>query len=82
MLTCKEVSRLLSQSMDQSLPLPLMKRLELRLHLWLCRACSNFEKQLKFLRRAVRRLDGADSLPNRIRLGAEARERIRKALRP
>ena len=55
MLTCKDASRLLSQSMDQ--PLPRLKRMELRVHVWLCSACSNFEKQLMFLRQAARRLD-------------------------
>jgi hypothetical protein len=80
MLTCKEASRLLSQSLDQSLPA--MKRLELRFHVWLCRSCANFEKQLKFLRRAARRLEREESLPDRVRLGEEARERIRKAVRP
>jgi hypothetical protein len=80
MLTCKEASRLLSQSLDQSLPT--MKRLELRLHVWLCRSCSNFEKQLKFLRRAAHQLEGEESQADQARLSAEARERIRKAVRP
>jgi hypothetical protein len=78
MLTCKEASRLLSQSLNQSLPR--LKRLELRLHVWLCRSCSNFEKQLKFLQRAVRQL--AESRADQVRLSAEAGERIRKAVRP
>ncbi|HYE35686.1 zf-HC2 domain-containing protein [Methylocaldum sp.] len=79
MLTCKEASRLLSQSMDQ--PLPHLKRLELRVHVWLCSACSNFEKQLLFLRRAAHQLDEGDSQTNQARLSSEARERIRKAVR-
>lgn len=78
MMTCKEASRWLSQSLDR--PLPRLKRLQLRMHVWLCGSCSNFEKQLKFLRRAARRL-GEDSRPDGVRLGSEARERIRKALR-
>lgn len=81
MLSCKEASHLLSQSMDQ--PVPRLKRLELRLHVWLCRSCGNFEQQLKFLRQAVRRL-GAEDRPqpdDDVRLGDEARERIRKTLR-
>jgi hypothetical protein len=78
MLTCKEVSRLLSQSMDQ--PLPRMKRIELRIHLWMCSACSNFDKQLKFLRQAVNRLDG-EGQSGHTGLSDEARERIRKAVR-
>lgn len=79
MLTCKEASRLLSQSMDQ--PLPRLKRMELRLHVWMCSACSNFEKQLLFLRRAAQRLDDGESQTNQGGLSREARERIRKAVR-
>jgi hypothetical protein len=53
-ITCLEASRLLSQSMDT--PLPLWQRARLRLHLALCDACTNFSRQLRFLRRAVGRL--------------------------
>ncbi|NJD06375.1 MAG: zf-HC2 domain-containing protein [Methylococcaceae bacterium] len=79
MLTCKEASRLLSQSMDQ--PLPRLKRMELRVHVWMCSACSNVEKQLLFLRRAAQQLDDGETRTNQVGLSREARERIRKAVR-
>ena len=53
-MNCKEASRLLSQAMDQDLPL--WERARLRLHLVACDACRNFSRQLEFLRRAVARL--------------------------
>ena len=53
-LSCKEASRLLSQSMDRQLSLGEQARL--RLHLALCDACRNFNRQLKQLRHAVARL--------------------------
>ena len=53
-MSCKEASRLLSQAMDQDLPL--WERVRLRLHLVACDACRNFSHQLEFLRRAVARL--------------------------
>ena len=53
-LSCKEASRLLSQSMDRELSLGELARL--RLHLTLCDACRNFDRQLKQLRQAVARL--------------------------
>ena len=52
-LTCKEASRLLSQSQDRSLGPG--ERLSLRLHLAVCDACTNVSRQLAFLRRALRR---------------------------
>ncbi|MDD2770162.1 MAG: zf-HC2 domain-containing protein [Methylococcus sp.] len=80
MLSCKDVSRLLSLSMDQSLPL--RKRIEIRIHIWFCKACPNLEKQLLFLRQAARRLDEEALQSDQVKLSAEARERIRKAVRP
>ena len=53
-LSCKEASRLLSQSMDREMSVGELARL--RLHLMLCDACRNFERQLKQLRQAVMRL--------------------------
>ena len=53
-LSCKEASRLLSQSMDRELSLGEQARL--RLHLALCDACRNFNRQLTQLRQAVARL--------------------------
>jgi predicted anti-sigma-YlaC factor YlaD len=53
-IDCKEASRLLSQAMDQDLPL--WDRARLRLHLAACDACANFSRQLELLRRAVARL--------------------------
>jgi hypothetical protein len=53
-LSCKEASRLLSQSMDRELTVG--EHARLRLHLALCDACRNFNRQLKQLREAVTRL--------------------------
>jgi len=53
-IDCKEASRLLSQAMDQKLPL--WDRARLRLHLAVCDACANFSRQLQLLRRALARL--------------------------
>ncbi|HYL23652.1 MAG TPA: zf-HC2 domain-containing protein [Burkholderiales bacterium] len=53
-ITCKEASRLLSQAMDQELPL--WERARLRLHLAVCDACTTFSRQLRLLRRALGRL--------------------------
>ena len=54
MLTCKEVSRLVSQGLDRRLGWS--ERLWLRVHLAICDGCTNFKKQMDFLRRALREL--------------------------
>jgi len=52
-LTCRDVTRLLSQGEDRALSFG--ERLELRVHLLVCRACSRFGRQMRLLRRAMRK---------------------------
>ena len=54
MLSCKEVSRLVSQGLDRRLGFT--ERLRLRVHLAICDGCTNFKKQMDFLRKAVKQL--------------------------
>jgi hypothetical protein len=59
MLTCKEVTRLVSQGMDRDLAFP--ERAALQLHLVACRGCNSVKEQMEFLRKAVRSLvDGGN----------------------
>jgi predicted anti-sigma-YlaC factor YlaD len=51
MLSCKEVTRLVSQGLDRRLGF--VERLRLRVHLWICDGCTNFSKQMAFLRKAL-----------------------------
>lgn len=51
MLSCKEVSHLLSDRMDRKLGF--MERVRLRMHLAMCAACSRVERQLDFLHQAM-----------------------------
>lgn len=53
MKSCKEVTYLLSEAQDR--PLGLGERLQLEIHLAICRGCSNYRKQLDFLRAACQR---------------------------
>ncbi|MDP2833447.1 MAG: zf-HC2 domain-containing protein [Pseudomonadota bacterium] len=79
MLTCKDASHLISERQER--PLGFRERWGLRVHLWICANCRQFERQLDLMRKALSELgrrartgvQGADLTP-------EARERIRKAL--
>jgi hypothetical protein len=53
-LTCREASRLVSQGLDRKLGFG--EHLKLRVHLAICDGCTNFKKQVDFLRRAVKQL--------------------------
>ena len=82
MLSCKNVTQLLSESMDHSLPLG--KRIGVRLHLLMCKFCARYERQLLLIRETVRRLVATEEKPGEPpgeTLSEEAKERIRKSLR-
>ena len=82
MLSCKEVSRLVSESLDR--PLPWSRRVSVALHLAMCGLCRRFRGSLLTLRRQARG-SGADveaPVSGRApRLSDAARRRIRAALR-
>jgi hypothetical protein len=58
-LSCKEVTRLVSQGMDRKLPFG--RRVALRVHFAICDGCTNFSKQLGMIRESVSKL--ADHAP-------------------
>ncbi len=81
MLHCREISKLVSDSMERELSF--RQRMNVWMHLAMCRLCAAFARQLRLLRRAAHdnpeRL-GPDSSDPNARLSADARERIRTVL--
>lgn len=61
MLSCKQVSDLLSDRLDRRLR-P-MERLRLRLHLAMCQACARVAGQLELLRKAMSKLPASRREP-------------------
>jgi hypothetical protein len=61
MLKCKEVTRLVSRGLDRRLGLG--ARVRLRVHLAICDGCSHFNRQMVFLRKAMKRLGDGSSKP-------------------
>ena len=53
-LDCKEMSRLISEAQD--LTLPPAERARMRLHFVICETCRNVNEQFDFLRRAMRQM--------------------------
>lgn len=53
-LDCKEVSRLISEGLDQDLAPA--DRARMRLHFVMCQTCRDVNEQMGFLRRAMRQL--------------------------
>jgi len=80
MLRCREISQLVSESLEHKLPWRV--RVHVAVHLLMCRFCGGFARQVRQLRRAVQqhpeRLLDAGSPPPR--LPDATKQRIRKAL--
>jgi len=80
MFNCKEVSRRVSESMDDNLPLS--QRMLIRIHLLMCRYCARFRRQVMFLKEICldHRLDER-FLNSAVNLPPDTRERIRQVLK-
>lgn len=80
MLMCKDISKLISESLDRKLPLRL--RMEIRIHLMMCSICRTYRTRLLFLQTVLRRSPAfppADDAPRH--LSPESEERIKAVLR-
>jgi hypothetical protein len=75
---CREMVRILSQSMDE--PTPLMMRIKKRLQFLICCWCQRYEEQLHYIRETAGQFpehpDEASSVP----FPEEAKERIKQKL--
>ena len=84
-MSCKEAARLHSESLDRDLPF--LERLSLCFHLFYCRACARYTRQIGFVREAVRRLfhraehHGLDEAHQSVALPDSARKRMKDVLR-
>ena len=80
MLNCKEVSEKVSESMDRTLPLHY--RLQVKMHLLLCKYCNRFKNQLLMIRGAARVEDVAEDDADLSQcLSEEACQRIKQAIK-
>jgi hypothetical protein len=80
MFNCKEVTYLVSESLDRKLPF--LQRMGIRMHLLMCRFCSRFRRQLLLIARVsqVHSTHTAQFEPS-FTLSPEARSRIKRAMR-
>src|SRR5438094_6726020 len=77
--TCPEVTRILSLGMDKELPLT--TRIKLRVHYLMCSFCERYMKQLKYIRQVSREFpEKIGEVPDAT-LPAEAKQRLKEALR-
>jgi len=81
MLTCKNASQLMSQSLDRRLGI--FEKAGLRFHLLICHSCQIAYRQLDFMHQLCKRIAaGSEDITSlQPGLSAEAQERILKELR-
>lgn len=80
MFNCQKVSEKVSESMDHKLPL--LERMMISIHFFLCVYCKRIAKQMKFIRRAARS-QGPGNLESDAPAGLseEAKQRLKLALK-
>ena len=78
MLSCKQASQLVSQSLDRKLNM--RERFALKLHLFICKYCLRFSQQLAAIRVALLRNTQAIENDASLTLSPEAKARITQAL--
>jgi hypothetical protein len=75
---CREMVRILSQSMDK--PMPLTMRIKKRLHFLICCWCQRYEEQLQYMRHTARQFPEHADQASDVPFSVEARERIKRKL--
>ena len=78
MRTCKEISKLVSESFDRKLSL--RERMAMRMHLAMCSLCRTYQHQVVQLRALLQGAAQSDA-PVEKPLSEEARERIKQSLK-
>ena len=78
-MTCKELSRLASQQLDQ--PLPLLTRLRMRLHFLICAWCRRYVKQVRLVREVAPKYGEKVAAVSDKSLSADAKQRIKQAIK-
>ena len=78
MLSCKEITELVSKSLDTKVPF--MKRMELKMHLMMCRLCNRYAKQIRSLHNVIKH-NKFDSVDESVSLSAESKDNMKQALK-
>ena len=76
---CREMVRILSKSMDE--PMPLMMRIEKRIHFLICCWCQRYEEQLHYIRETAKKFPEHADEASDVPVSNEAKERWKRAMR-
>lgn len=79
MLSCKQASELVSQSLDRQLTM--RERFSLRFHLLICAACTRFSRQLAYIQATIKKFVFDTEQNEGLKLSASAKERMAEAMK-
>ena len=74
MLSCKDASQIISQSLDRQLTM--RERFALKLHLLICKYCQQFSQQMTAMHVALKSAASAIENDDTIKMPANAKKRI------
>lgn len=74
MLSCKEASQIISQSLDRQLTM--RERFALKLHLLICKYCKQFSQQLQTIRNALKIASTTIENDDTIKMPSETKKRL------
>ena len=77
-LSCKEASQFISQSLDR--PLTIRERFALKLHLLICKYCTRFSQQLQAIRVALKLTTSAIDNDDTIKMPSETKKRLMQSI--
>jgi hypothetical protein len=78
MLSCKEASQIISQSLDR--PLTMRERLAVKLHLLICKYCKQFSQQLQTIRNALKIASTKIENDDTIKMPSETKKRLMQSI--
>lgn len=73
MLKCQKITELASKQLDTDIKI--WQKIELTLHVWMCKTCHSYIKQLGFIQKLAANID---KHKENINLSDEARQRIQQ----
>lgn len=78
MLSCKDASQIISQSLDRQLTM--RERFAVKLHLLICKYCKQFNQQLQTIRAALKLTSTAIENDDTIKMPSETKKRLMQSI--
>lgn len=78
LFNCKDISHLVSQSMDEDLPLH--RRAGIKFHLMMCSYCARYARQLDIIKQTIQSFSSVSSEPTIKPMSSERKEVLKEIL--